>query len=157
MAGFTLFYGGSSVFWRFKFFEVPQQLWNFGPSVLGPEAEGNDFLELRRVPFGYFFILAALDLLEEGVHVLAFEGRPECAHLIENATKRPNITLETVRLVVPDLGTGVVRSPGLGVGQVLAEQDRDVHVSDFWNVFLAEEDVGRFQISVDDFGQVEGF
>lgn len=54
-----------------------------------------------------------MDSSEELIHVLGLEGWPQCKHLVDYAAERPDVRLEIVGLVSPDLRRGVVRSSRL--------------------------------------------
>jgi hypothetical protein len=65
------------------------------------------------------------------------------------STKGPNVAFELVRLVFPDLGTGIVGSPSLSICEVLLKELGDVEVSYFVDP-ICDEDVSAFEISMND-------
>ena len=75
----------------------------------------------------------------------------EIAHFIQNAAKGPNIRFVIVRLVPPNLGTGVIGRTRLRVSQLLllGLHFRDIHISYLINAF-SYENVGRFEVSMQD-------
>lgn len=119
------------------------------------EAEGDGVLEHEGVTFRDAVISTILDPFEELIHALTTEGRLEAAQLVHDAPKGPHITVEAVRLIVPDLRTGVIRSPGLSMRQAILQFTRYVKVPNLDLITLSEEDVGWFQVAVDDVHGVE--
>jgi hypothetical protein len=124
------------------------------PFVALLQAEGDGVLEHEGVAFGDAVVGAVLHLLEELVHAPAAEGRLEAAQLVHDASEGPDVAVEAVGVVVPDLGTGVVRSAGLRERQPI-EFLGDVEVADLDFVLGAEEDVGGLEVAVDDVGGVQ--
>jgi hypothetical protein len=55
------------------------------------------------------------DLFVETIHVFSAERRFEGNHFIDNTAQGPDVRLGVIGFVLPDLGTGIVGSPGLGV------------------------------------------
>lgn len=53
--------------------------------------------------------------LEKPTHVVGLKGRLETYHLIEDASKRPDITFKIIGFILPNFWTCIVGSPGLGV------------------------------------------
>ena len=65
------------------------------------------------------------------VHVPPAERRLERQHLVDHAAERPDVRLVAVRLVVPDLGRGVVGRASLRVVEaVLIGNLANVHISE---------------------------
>ncbi len=85
-----------------------QERWN-GIGQFVRVAEGNSFENTC----AYFSV--------EPLKVCGSEWRSECAHFIQNTAEGPDVTLDSVRLVFPDLRTGVVRSTSLSTGQIFFE------------------------------------
>jgi hypothetical protein len=85
------------------------------------------------------------DLLVETFHVFGAEGGLESDHLVEDATQGPDVGLGVVRLVAPNLGTGVVRGAGLGVAEALLNDLADVEVTELGREVLEQEDIGALQ------------
>lgn len=102
--------------------------------------------------------LALSDLFEEAFHALGLEGRFESDHLVEHTAERPDITLDVVGLVLPDLGTGVVRSAGLGeVESVFGADLAHIHVAQFRTQVFIQKHIRTLQVSVHDVKVVHGF
>jgi hypothetical protein len=55
------------------------------------------------------------DALEETVHVISPKRRNKGTHLIDYTAQGPNVRLVVIGLVLPNLGTCIVRSSSLGV------------------------------------------
>ena len=75
----------------------------------------NDFPKLNRVTGRQRRIVTCDDLLVEAVHVVCLEGWPKGGHLVQDASKGPNVTLEVVWPVFPNLRTGIVWRASLGM------------------------------------------
>jgi hypothetical protein len=84
------------------------------------------------------------------VKVFPHEGRTEATHLIENAAKRPDIRLTAIRLVPPNLRTGIIRRAGLCIDKSLLVVIylRDVEISQLINA-VRNKDVRAFQVAVE--------
>ena len=78
-------------------------------------------------------------LLSKSGHVGSPERRQQSGHLVQNATDGPNVALEVVRLVLPDLGTSVVRSASLSGQQTVLGLFRNVQVTDFHATILCQK------------------
>jgi hypothetical protein len=101
------------------------------------------------VVLGYSGEMTLKDLLVEALHILCGEGRLECNHLVENAPERPNVRLDIVRLVAPDLGARIVGSASLGVVQsALVGNFRDIHVAELGSEVSIQEDVRALEIAM---------
>ncbi len=91
------------------------------------------------------------DFLADGLHVFASERRDQRAELVDEAAERPDVRAEVVGLVFPDFRRSVVGRACLGEEELALRDLRDVHVSDHRDgLVFAEEDVGAFDVSVDD-------
>jgi hypothetical protein len=75
--------------------------------------------------FDYLFV--------EPLHVIGAKWRNQCAQFVKETTHRPDIRLTVVWQIFPDLGTRVVRSPCLGVGELilLFNDFADIQVPEF--------------------------
>jgi hypothetical protein len=65
------------------------------------------------------------------LHVTPAEGRVKRAHLEENAADAPNVALQVVGFVVPDLGAGVVGSSSLRFEQSLFGNLGNIEIAEF--------------------------
>ena len=74
-----------------------------------------------KLPFDYFFVQA--------LHVISSERWHQRTHLVEYAAQGPDITLTVVRLVTPDLRTGIVGRSRLCVAEAFFYYFADVEVS----------------------------
>ena len=80
-------------------------------------------------------------LLVERLHVGSLERRLKGGHLIHHTSERPDVGLAAVRLVLPHLRTGVVRSAGLSVVQSeMIGYFGDVTVSEFCHNLIRSPD-----------------
>ena len=92
------------------------------------------------------------DLEHEAEQVVGVERVLEGAHFVQDATHRPQVTLEVVRLVLAHFGRHVVRRAhhGFRLLQRVVQHAGDAKVPKLDHVALAKEDVGRFQVPVQD-------
>ena len=60
-------------------------------------------------------VLALEHALEQAIHVIRLEGRLQMAHLVGHAAERPDVRLEIVRLILPNLWASVVRRASLRI------------------------------------------
>ena len=58
---------------------------------------------------------------------------------------------------MPDFGTGVVRRASLGVKHAILGYLTDIEIAHFVSSIAALENIGRFEISVEDVSVVQGF
>ncbi len=72
-------------------------------------------VQLSRVLLRYSFVCPITDYSEKFVHVFGLERQVETTHLVADATDRPDIGLESIWLVFPNLRGCVVRGPSLCV------------------------------------------
>ena len=92
------------------------------------------------------------------MHIICIERWLQSDHLVYDAAQRPYIALEVVGLILPDLGTGVIRCARLGIVKtVLVGKLGNVHIADFTCAIFVHENVGRFDVPVHDVVVVEGF
>ena len=127
-----------------------------GPVIrLDLEHHSHQVVEVHAEVAGQLFEDALGHLLVETVHIGGAEWRFEGRHFVDDAASRPDIRLSVIRLVVPDLGRGIVWRPGLGVKESPLSYLRNVHVSDFCDPVFAEENVRRLEVSVQDFFVVQ--
>lgn len=64
----------------------------------------NELAHVHRVVTWDRRVLTFEHSFEETVHIVCAEGRHQLAHFIDNAAKRPNVRLQVIRLIFPDLG-----------------------------------------------------
>ncbi len=88
------------------------------------------------------------NILVETLHINPLERWRQHDHFIENTSQRPNVRLVVIRQVFPDLRTGIVRGSSLSHAKIT--NFWDIHVTQFGLALLVDEDVGRFEIAVDD-------
>lgn len=97
------------------------------------------------------------DALEQPLHVFCLEGRLERDHLVDDAAETPDVTLDVVRLVLPNFGTRVVWRPSLRVVEACLVCDlRYVHVTQLGRHVVVQEDVCAFEVSMHDLDLVHG-
>lgn len=109
----------------------------------------NRLFQARRVKIVERVDLAPLDLFIELVHRVRLERGLLHAHFVDHAAETPNVRFNRIRLVPPDLRRGVIGSPSLGVGEEILDYLGDVHVPQL-HIRSRDEDIGRFEVSVDD-------
>jgi hypothetical protein len=79
------------------------------PQVLiDTQAHADQLAELARVPGGNWVIVSNNNLPIEPGKVLGSEWRVQGAHLIEQASCRPDVTLAPIFSALPDLRAGVI-------------------------------------------------
>lgn len=88
------------------------------------------------------------DAVVERLHVLAVEGRLQCAHLLEHDAQRPDVALGVVGFVGPDFGRAVVRRARLRPRQALFLQLGHVQVADFGLLAFGKKYVGALDVPV---------
>jgi len=84
------------------------------------------------------------------LHVICSEWRLERYRFVQDATKRPYITLVIVGLVPPHLWAGIVRSACLCVEHAFLGYFGHVHVSQLCGAIFVEKDICTLKISVKD-------
>lgn len=101
-------------------------------------------------------IVTSDNFLVEALHIFGFEGRLQRGHLVDHAPEGPNVAFAVVGLVLPDFGTGVVGGSRLRVEQPLLGHLGNVHVAEFDVPVGLEEDIGAFEVPMQDSKLVEG-
>ena len=97
-------------YWHFK------NLLRVGPlGGLDLEHLLDQHAHVHRVVAGNGRILALEHTLEQAIHVIRLEGRLQMAHLVGHAAERPDVRLEIVRLILPNLWASVVRRASLRI------------------------------------------
>ena len=109
----------------------------------------NEIGQFFGIRVAYFLVLSNHDLFEQFVRSVSSERWSQHCHLIEDTSQRPNIAFVVVRFLIPHLRRGVVRRSSLGDSERIDQMFGDIQITNFGN-FAVEEDVGRFDISVDD-------
>ena len=79
----------------------------------------------------------------------------EGAHLEQDASECPDVRVEGVRPVPPNLRGHVVRGANLGVGHVVLHQLRDAEVPELDNLAGHAQHVRRLHVAVEDLLRVE--
>ena len=99
---------------------------------------------------GDVVVLADDDLPRQLVQTLRVEGRLQRAHFVKEHAQGPYVRLEAVRLRLDDFRREVVRraNDGLGFRLGFTEHSGNAEVSQLDHVVFSEENVLRFQISV---------
>lgn len=114
-------------------------------------ATANEIAQLLGITYRQGIVQTPLDILEQILQVLAPEGRPVCAHLVQDASQRPDIRFRVVGLVPPHFGAGVVGSARLGIGHALYVILHFGHVEVAQLVDpVTDEDVGALDVPVQD-------
>mmetsp|Transcript_101924 Transcript_101924/g.318560 ORF Transcript_101924/g.318560 Transcript_101924/m.318560 type:complete len:367 (+) Transcript_101924:442-1542(+) len=109
-------------------------------------------LHARRVLLGQLWRRALCDLLDQALQVRRVEGHSPGAHLVENATHRPDVGTPSIGLTLADLGAQVVRSADLrlGAGRGALQDLGDAKVAHLDVAALGQEEVSRLQIPMQD-------
>lgn len=85
----------------------------------------------------------------EVVHTAPREWRTQCSHLVDNTPQRPHIGFLVVGPILPNLRTGVIRSPCLSANKSIFIDLRNIHIADLvissWNKYIF-----TLQVSVQD-------
>ena len=99
------------------------------------------------------WVLRRDNFLVESTHILGLERRSKRGQLVKNAAKRPNIALEVVGSVLPDLRACVVRRACLSVQEsafVRAHDLGHIEVGELALTLTADEYVGALDVPVHD-------
>lgn len=91
------------------------------------------------------------------MHALGSEWWQKGAHFVKDASETPNIAEVVIWLVLPNLGTGIVWSSCLSREESSLGNFRDVEISELDDAILGDENVGAFDISMDNFQIMQGF
>lgn len=99
--------------------------------------------QLDRVLLWDALDLASAHSLEQSLHTGSLERRLERYHFIKNATERPHVAFDVVRLVFPNFWTGIVWGACLSkVKSFLCCNFTDIHITQFDTIILIQEDIG---------------
>jgi len=90
--------------------------------------------------FYYHFVKA--------LHVVGSKWWDKCTHLIQNTSKRPDVTLAIIRHVFPHFRGSVVRGSSLGVAKSFFYNFRYIQVSKFRLHVFEQKNVRTFHIPV---------
>jgi hypothetical protein len=94
-----------------------------------------------QVTFEYFLI--------QPLHILGCERRLESNHFIEDAAERPDIALDVVGLVSPDLRTGIIGRASLSIVQALLVCYLGyIHIAQLCCKIFVQKNVRALEISV---------
>ena len=77
----------------------------------------------------YFLIRPFDNFLVQPVHVFGSEWGFKSSHLVNDAAERPDVGFGVIGLILPYLGTGIVRGSGLRVEQSIFSYFRHIHVA----------------------------
>ena len=112
-------------------------------------------LHVSAVHLGQRGDLSLHNLEPELLHAPRLEGHGEGAHLEQDASECPDVRVEGVRPVPPNLRGHVVRGANLGVGHVVLHQLRDAEVPELDNLAGHAQHVRRLHVAVKDLLRVE--
>jgi hypothetical protein len=90
-----------------------------GSFVTFLQAKRDGVFKHEGVTFGNAVICSVLHFFVKLIHGLAAKWRLEAAQLIHDTSEGPNIAVEAVGLIVPNLWTGVVRGASLGMREAI--------------------------------------
>ena len=102
----------------------------------------------RIFAFDYLFVKA--------LHIICSEGRHKCTHLVQDATKRPDVALRIVGHITPNLRACIVGCASLSVAEAFLDNFRNVKISEFGLHVLEQKDVCTLHVAVENFATVEG-
>ena len=96
--------------------------------------------------------LAQFDLICKLDLVSGFERSPQREHLVDDAARRPDITLLIVALLLNLLWAHVVRCADMGVGKdrLVAHHPAQPEIAQLHVLVRVEEDVAWFEVPVQD-------
>ena len=97
---------------------------------------------------GYPWVLAFNNFFVETLHVICPKWWNKCAHLVQNTSKRPDVTLGVIRHISPNLRAFVIRSSSLSVGETFLNNLGDVQVTKLSLHVPIEEYIGTLHISM---------
>lgn len=89
---------------------------------------------------------AQQNILVQIFHVNTLEGRTESHHFIQHASQGPNIRLEIIRHILPNLGARIIGSSSLSHAQIT--DFRDIHVPKLHFPIFVDKDIRWLQIPV---------
>ena len=101
-------------------------------------------------------VLAREHLGVESFHRLGPERRQKSDHLVKDAACRPYIAPVIVRHVLPYLRARIVGSSRLSAHKTTFYYSRHIHVTEFDNALLRQEDIGALNVSVTDSQIMQG-
>jgi len=130
-----------------------EDLMDVRPSFgLHREEASNESLKLGGGGGGQRIPLASYDLLAELRHVPGLKRRVQRDELIQKATNRPHIRLGVVWFLFPDLRGDVVRRADLINSKHLSRPEdlANTKIPNLQTTFPVDEDVRRFQVTVED-------
>lgn len=107
--------------------------------------------QVSRVRSRWVFICTLHNPFVEIVHVCSPERRNQGQGLVQDAAKRPDITLAIVRLVIPDLRTSIVWSARLCIQEACLCYFGDIHIAKTSSAILFKKEISRFDVSVEHF------
>ena len=100
-------------------------------------------------------VLASQNFLVETVHISCLEWWHQAAHLVHDASKRPNVWFQAIWFLSPNLGSSVVRCTSLGVEHSFLGYLRDVEVTKLCLPIREQENIGRLHVTVQDLLRVQ--
>jgi hypothetical protein len=103
--------------------------------------------------------LARNDLEHQRPHILRSKRRGELAKLVQNAAKRPNITLHRVGAALTQLWGKVERRPNGCIAQLFAvfQQFGHAEITQFGVAVAVQEDIRRLQVAMQNFAPMYKF
>ena len=104
-----------------------------------------------------FWVRAGEYAVVETLHTFRTEWRIEGTHLINDASERPNVTLLIIRFLLPDFWASIVRRSRLCVQHAILSNFTHIKVAHFKCAVRALEDIGGFEVSVENVSIMQGF
>lgn len=99
----------------------------------------------------YFRIDTFHDSLIEAFHVFGSERRIQSNQFIQHTTQGPNVRLQIIWFILPDLWTGVIRSSSLSFQNTGLGNLWNIQITEFDHTIFRQEDISTFDISMNDF------
>lgn len=126
-------------------------------SVFRPNAEHRayHFRQIGRISVWNRLENSGFHFFIQVLQVGGLERWFESCHFVKNTAKRPYVAFHIVGMVLPHLRAGVIRSASLGVCEPSLHDFRDVEVSQLIGIIFADENICRFDVSMQYFFVVE--
>jgi len=137
------------IFFHIQHFRITKQLLQFRSFLLVMSHQfRNKNWQLFTIRQANFLILPNHNLFEQLIRCVCSKRWPQHSHFIEHTSQRPNVTLEIIRLFIPNLRRSIVRRSSLCDCKLIHQMLRNIKISQFRNTFM-EKYICRFNISVD--------
>lgn len=102
----------------------------------------DDLLKLLRILLWQLRVRPAQHRVVKPLHAFGPKRWSQCAHLVDNAAKRPNVTLAVIGALLPDFGARVVGRTRLRVQHTVLGLLAYVQVTELQGAILVLEYIG---------------